>query len=300
MKTLDTRQLGRRGVVSLGVNNCAASVPVRAWTFSDPQFKFHHSLFLDPSVITFAPAPKLRSHIRVQRADGSFTFVNTRVADCPNTIGYARSAAFCPSDFLTSWFASWGMGGHQHKKGDQYRALMLDCKTCGKTGVCPFCNGDKCAKCRIGKRKKPTGECAKCAGVGLLRPFTRQATMLIGLRLLCHLGLKRIYCIGIDFDRPSKDEGYGFDEVGSGGTSVYEKEDKMLRMVKPHLDRAGIEVFNCSPQSRCTAFAHRDFDDAIKDCTRYMGSVRTRGWYSKKEIKSQRKAKWEELEGVEV
>lgn len=301
LKLVDIRQLGRRGVVSLGVNNCAAAVPVRAWTFSDPQYKFHHSLFLDPSVLTFAPTPKLKRCVRAQKKDGKWVFVKKRVGDCPSTIGYSRSAAFCPETFLTSEFAQWGMGGHQHKKGGPYLAMMPACPDC-EGGACSKCDGKGCKACHPYKGK-PTGKCAKCTGLGKVRPFTRQATMLIGLRLLCHLGLKRIYLIGVDFSRPSKEEGYGFDEAGSGGTGVYEKENRMLCMVKPYLDQAGIEVLNTSPVSSCTAFPKCSFDEAIEDCTRYTRNIKTRGWYAKEGVqdwKNVPEGKYLDLEGLEL
>ena len=52
--------LRERGIMSMAVNNTAARVPARAWTFGDPQSKFHQALYLDPAVMTFAPAYKLR------------------------------------------------------------------------------------------------------------------------------------------------------------------------------------------------------------------------------------------------
>ena len=314
IKAVDIRQLGQRGITSLGVNNVSSVTPCRAWCFSDPQEKFHSSLFFDPSILTFCPTPKLSKSVRIQLPDKSFAFTNTKVRDCPNTVGFSRSAAFHPDTFLTSEFAQWGMGGKQYSRGEPYRSLMVECKKCKGTGKCQTCGGyrktDKmirtkddpvtfgndCEDCQ--QKGKPTGCCRKCTvkedgaykGTGLDRPYTCIATILVGLRLLCHLGCKRIYLIGVDFSVPSKEVGYGFDEGASGNPSRYNKEDHMLASVRPTLEANGIEVLNTSPISQCTAFDKVEYKLAIRDCTRNVVGVSTRGWYSKKGLPDQRKA----------
>lgn len=101
--------LRSRGVLSLGVNNAAAAYPVRACTFSDPPAKFHHGLFLDPSLIKFVPEPKLRKgSVRVKHADGWFQATDLHVRDFPNTWGYKRISEWRAEQFLTSDGANWG------------------------------------------------------------------------------------------------------------------------------------------------------------------------------------------------
>jgi len=112
LSKVDLSLLRSRGVVSVGVNNAAAWAPVKAWTFGDTQNKFHHGLFLDPGVMTFAPIPKLRKTIHVKR-DGRFYATDVRVADCPNTYGYERRTMFVPHTFFTDPWAHWGSGKHQ-------------------------------------------------------------------------------------------------------------------------------------------------------------------------------------------
>jgi len=107
-------RLRERGVVSLGINNAAARAPAKAWCFSDPQAKFHHALYLDPVVMTFAPNPKLKRKIVVKTKDG-FRSTNLRVRDCPNTYGFDRSTQFDPNEFFNTPFAHWGSGKHQPK-----------------------------------------------------------------------------------------------------------------------------------------------------------------------------------------
>jgi hypothetical protein len=78
---LPYHKLKERGVVSLGINNVAAHVPVSVWCFSDPHTKFHHALFFDPAIMTFAPTPKLNKRIRIKQADGTFRELNKKVKD---------------------------------------------------------------------------------------------------------------------------------------------------------------------------------------------------------------------------
>ena len=113
LNTNDLSRLGERGVVSLAVNNSAGHAPVRAWCFSDPQYKFHHGLFLDPDIITMAPTPKLGKHVRVKLSDGSFRFTSTKLFDCPNTWGFQRRTMFDGPTFFSTTHAHWGYGGKQ-------------------------------------------------------------------------------------------------------------------------------------------------------------------------------------------
>jgi hypothetical protein len=105
-------RLRERGVVSLGINNAAAFAPIKAWAFSDPQYKFHHGLFLDPAVMTFAPVPKLKRRIYLKDDDG-WHETGVRVRECPNTYGFDRSNQFVPEKFFSTTFAHWGPGSKQ-------------------------------------------------------------------------------------------------------------------------------------------------------------------------------------------
>lgn len=222
--------LRERGIVSLGINNAAGHVPCSAWCFSDPQEKFHHGLYLDPKIITFAPIPKLSKRIRVKTGN-KIEWVDTKIQDCPNTFGFDRKTLMYPEQFLTTPYAQWGYGG-----------------------------------------KQPENE----------RPFTCLATMLIGIRLLCYLGCKRIYLLGADFWR-SEDAQYAFAQKAALVNGRYEKENAMLISIKPVLEQQGIEIYNCNRESKCTAFQYINFDDAYIDC---QGGVPKEpfdlaGWYEK-------------------
>jgi hypothetical protein len=150
------QRLAERGVVSVAVNNVAAYVPVRAFTFSDGQEKFHHALYLDPAMMCFVPAAKLKKRVRAKLPDGSFRTVDMQLSDCPNVWGIWRSGRFCPESFVTDWFAHWGYAGRQHQS-EPHRSLMLPCPDCPGDGVCQACKGAGCDKCKKDKRKQPRG-----------------------------------------------------------------------------------------------------------------------------------------------
>ena len=114
-------------------------------------------------------------------------------------------------------------------------------------------------------------------------------TWFIGLRLMVYLGVRRIYLLGVDFAmKPSgkRESGqYAFDQagVGLGNNSHYRVAADYCIELKPHLEAAGIEVYQTNPASRLTAFPHVGFDAAIEDC---RGVVPVEpfdlaGWYEK-------------------
>jgi hypothetical protein len=217
LRRYDRELLRQRGVVAVGVNNAAAYLPCSAWTFGDPQWKFHHALHFDPKCLTFAPIAKLRRTVRAKLPDGSFRYTDQRLADCPGVFGVARSGRFDSESFLSTYYAHWGRGG----KGS-------DAKD---------------------------------------RPFTRLATMLIGLRLLHYLGCPRVYMLGVDFwiDNDA-DHGYAWGAEASGGNRAWWKIDAMLKGLAATFDRAEFRVMNCNAESKCEAFPHAPFEQAVRDC----------------------------------
>lgn len=113
---IDYMRLAERGVVSLGVNNIAARVPVRAWTWSDTPSKFHHGCMFDPAILKFIPVPKLNKRVRAKISPNRFQHTAYRCADCPSVFGYHRKGIFHPDKFLTTEYASWGQGKHGHQE----------------------------------------------------------------------------------------------------------------------------------------------------------------------------------------
>lgn len=104
---VDYKRLGERGVVSVGVNNISAKIPVTAWCFGDGTGRFHHGLFLDPKCLTFCPIPKLNERVRAKLPDGSFRYIDVLAKDCPNTYGFDKTMDFNKKEFLKSKKAQW-------------------------------------------------------------------------------------------------------------------------------------------------------------------------------------------------
>ena len=120
---LPFHKLRERGIVSLAVNNIAGHVPVTSFVFSDPQNKFHHGLFFDPKLLTFAPIAKLKRHVRAKFPDGSFRATKERVRGCPGTFGFSRKTVFDAKTFLTTQYAQWGRGGKQTEDDKPFMCL---------------------------------------------------------------------------------------------------------------------------------------------------------------------------------
>jgi hypothetical protein len=234
LNDIPTEKLKERGIVSLAINNSAGHVPVSAWVFSDPQEKFHNGLYQDPSIMTFAPVPKLKRKIRKkEEVNGEPKWTDIKVKDCPNTYGFERKTYLYPEKFLSTEYAMWGYGGNQEKEENlDYHCLC---------------------------------------------------TMLIGIRLMCYLGCTKIFMLGVDFWRHD-DQQYAFGQWAStGANGRYVKENAMFADIRPTLENSGISVYNCNPDSRCTAFDYVPFDIAFEVC---KGEVPEEpfdlsGWYEK-------------------
>lgn len=122
LRNVDPEALRSRGVLSLGINNAGAFAPTSAWTFSDPQWKFHSAQHWDGRNLTFCPTPKLGKQIRIKTAEG-FRTVTCKAGDCPGVVGYARRTTFNAQTFLTDWWAHWGRGGKQPQEDLPFRRL---------------------------------------------------------------------------------------------------------------------------------------------------------------------------------
>jgi len=122
INNLPIEKLKERGIVSLAVNNIAAHVPVKAWCFSDPHEKFHQALYKDPSMMTFAPTPKLGRKLRIKE-NGEFKSTNIKIKDCPNTYGFPRKTSLYPDKFLETFYAQWGHGGKQPEHEREFTCL---------------------------------------------------------------------------------------------------------------------------------------------------------------------------------
>jgi hypothetical protein len=97
------------------------------------------------------------------------------------------------------------------------------------------------------------------------RPFTVLETMFLGLRLMHYLGCPRVYMIGVDHYMDEKAQ-YAFNQTKNPHNGRYRKVNEMLVNLRKVFEKSGFFVYNCNPESRCTAFDYVPFDMAFQDC----------------------------------
>jgi hypothetical protein len=125
-----------------------------------------------------------------------------------------------------------------------------------------------------------------------------RSVMLPAIRICFLLGFRKIYLLGCDLNM-SEEYTYHFDEQRAKG-AVNCNNNTYKRMIteyfpklKPEFDEAGLEIYNCNPNSALKVFPHISFEDAIKEASSELGDVeneRTWGMYSK----ADEKMKWKE------
>jgi hypothetical protein len=108
LKNINYNRLSERGVVSLGINNISAKVPVTAWCYGDGPGRFHHGLFLDPKILTFGPYNTIKERIRAKLPDGSFKYLDLKVKNMPNTFTFLKKNEFSGKNFFKTSYAQWG------------------------------------------------------------------------------------------------------------------------------------------------------------------------------------------------
>lgn len=118
-------------------------------------------------------------------------------------------------------------------------------------------------------------------------PYTCICSMLLGFRLLHYLGCPRIYLIGIDFWNTAE-QPYAWQGNRTSGNGRWWKQDQYLKDIRPVLEAAGVQIFNCNPASKMEAFEYVPWDRAIADCKGVIPAepfdLGTDDWYSHKRM----------------
>ena len=96
-------------------------------------------------------------------------------------------------------------------------------------------------------------------------PFRCIDSMLLGIRLLHYLGCPRVYMLGVDFEMTDNAQ-YAFGQQCGVRNGRYGKQDAMLKELRPVFEKNGFFLYNCNPDSKCTAFDYVPFDKAFEDC----------------------------------
>jgi hypothetical protein len=121
------------------------------------------------------------------------------------------------------------------------------------------------------------------------REFSRLATMLLGIRILHYLGCRKIYMIGVDFWM-TREQPYAWGGNRTSGNRIWWKIDKMLQGVKDMCGNAGLQIFNCNPDTKSEVFPHCPYSDAIADATAPFGPepYDLSHWYENETMKQNR------------
>jgi SAM-dependent methyltransferase len=112
-----------------------------------------------------------------------------------------------------------------------------------------------------------------------------RSVMYPALRLLYHLGVRKVYLLGCDFRMELGKQNYAFEQDRSrnsvnGNNHSYQVLNSRLGHLKPHFEAAGFSVFNCTANSGLTVFPHREFGAAVDDAVSTLPKqIITRGMY---------------------
>lgn len=242
-KQVDQSLLRRRGVITMGINNSAASFRPHLWTHVDPPHKFHHGIWLDPGVIKFMSERFFMDKLRVKEGN-EFNHLPDHYKDLPGVIGYVRNASFNPEVYLSEKTVNFGNSSRwneKKKKGNPRHNLH------------PHTINVMFAALKI--------------------PYC------LGFRKVCLLGADfNMPATGDIYSFPSeKDE-----SARLSNNKAYLKLNEMLSDLRKPFDDAGYEVFNCTPDSHLIAFPYLDLKDAIHDATRSIPETpwSTENWYA--------------------
>lgn len=115
-------------------------------------------------------------------------------------------------------------------------------------------------------------------------PKGTQSVMLVALRMLFWMGIRRIYLLGCDFKMKSA-RPYAFDEGVKDShlhhnNSKYKVLDGFFKQLLPYCELYGLQVFNCTPGSKLTAFPRVPYEAAVADALSGLpDEIVTRGMY---------------------
>lgn len=129
-------------------------------------------------------------------------------------------------------------------------------------------------------KPKPAWECEWRSGK---KKHVKRSVMLVAIRLLYWLGFRTVFLLGADFHyRPEKT--YAFPGCDKGDVACGTNNTTMgvlnhwFAELRPEFERRGFRVYNCTPESRLTAFDFVEFPAAVQ-AVAYPKPLQTRGLY---------------------
>lgn len=115
-----------------------------------------------------------------------------------------------------------------------------------------------------------------------------RSVMLIAVKLLYRLGFRKIYLLGCDFKMEENSKNYAFPQDRSkssvrGNNKTYHALNLRFAALLPYFARAGLEVYNCTPDSGLKAFPYLSYKDAVREAlSSFPTSIKTEGMYEHK------------------
>ena len=272
---LDLTPLHRRWVMTL--NNGAKTFRGNATCTVDEPSRFSLSMWLDPTLMKFAPM----SHFEKPLWDNRLVWQGCPTArrgtrQCSDTACEGRpSPSACGSESLADsataevedgWVQRW----------EQSKLKLGDCPN-----VIGYRRNEKFHAPRwLNEETINWGNHGKWGG--------GRSVLLAALRILFLLGFRKVYLVGVDFDM-SDTKRYHFEEGRTpnaikGNQSTYKKLQAWLTELQPLFLKAGYVVRNCNPASKLTAFPFISYEDALAESGAQLGDItreRTEGMYTR-------------------
>jgi hypothetical protein len=114
-----------------------------------------------------------------------------------------------------------------------------------------------------------------------------RSVMLVALRLLYYLGIRRVFLLGCDFRMSYGGDNYAFAQTRTkrsirSNNNLYRTLCEKFKLLLPHFEVAGFEVYNCSPASSLAVFPFVDLEKALEVAKNdFPKVVNTNGMYDK-------------------
>ncbi|MCI0541076.1 MAG: hypothetical protein L0Z50_38225 [Verrucomicrobiales bacterium] len=116
--SLDHSLLRRPGILTMGINNSPRTFRPHLWVSVDSPDHFLRSIWLDPTIMKFAPICHAAKFIF---NSDEWKFTDTRVGDCPNVVYFKRNEHFKANQYLWEDCINWG----NHKDHGGGRSVLL-------------------------------------------------------------------------------------------------------------------------------------------------------------------------------
>jgi len=101
-----------------------------------------------------------------------------------------------------------------------------------------------------------------------------RSCMLAAIKLLYSCGFRRIYLLGADFNMDEKNH-YAFNQDRKASAirnnqTTYKQLDWRFKRMKQHFKDHGLEIYNCNPDSKLTAFEHVPYEKALEQALSHV------------------------------